>query len=69
MTTTLRSLTIIIFLALIFSSTSAKEGKSKYYLVKTNIDKDNVNEITRSEEKMGRNVNKNVDDKSDEDRD
>ena len=69
MTTTLRSLTIIIFLALIFSSTSAKEGKSKYYLVKTNIDKDNVNEITRSEEKMGRSVNKNVDDKSDEDRD
>ena len=69
MTTTLRSLTIITFLALIFSSTRAKDGKSKYYLVKTNIDKDNVNEITRSEEKMGRNVNKNVDDKSDEDRD
>ena len=69
MTTTLRSLTIIIFLALIFSSTRAKDGKSKYYLVKTNIDKDNVNEITRSEEKMGRNVNKNVNDKSDEDRD
>ena len=69
MTTTLRSLTIITFLALIFSSTRAKDAKSKYYLVKTNIDKDNVNEITRSEEKMGRNVNKNVDDKSDEDRD